>query len=489
MRPALIVLAAILALLVPAAGASAAPTLSIDDVSVTEGNSGQTVAKFTVTLSETSATPVTVNYATADDTAKQPGDYTQTSGQLTIAPTTTTNTILVPVHGDTLDEVDERFRVNLSSASGATISDSSGVGTIQDDDASPTLSVTNANRTEGDVGMDFTVRLSAASGRDVTVRYATADGSAVAPGDYTPTSGTLTIPAGSTSRTVRVPIREDALDEPSEAFSVNLSGASGASISDSRGIGTIADDDAAPTLAIRDAAAREGQPAGLVVALSRPSGRTITVRFTTEARSATYGVDFVPVSGVLSIPPGASSGTIFVATVADTLDEPAESFAVRLSGAGNARIARTTGTVTIADDDPPPNVAPRLGGPAVSPFAFRAARLGGPLTRRGGGLVRFTLSERATVRLRLERRALGRRIGGRCRPAARTAGTGAPCVRWAPLRGRLVRPGVPGANRLRLSGRWGGTRLTPGLYRLTAVAVDSLGARSATRRALFRIVP
>jgi hypothetical protein len=446
------------------------------------------VAKFTVTLSETSTSPVTVNYATADDTAKQPGDYTQTSGQLTIAPATTTNTILVPVHGDTLDEVDERFRVNLSSAAGATIADSSGVGTIKDDDASPSLSVTDASRTEGDVGMDFTVRLSAASGRDVTVKYATADGSAVAPGDYTSAAGTVTIPAGSTTRTARVPIREDTLDEPSETLSLNLSAASGASISDARGIGTIADDDAAPTLSIRDAVAREGQPAGVVVALSRPSGRTITVRFTTEARSATYGVDFVPVSGVLSIPPGASSGTIFVSTIADNLDERAESFAVRLSGARNARIARTTGTVTISDDDPPPNVAPRLSRLTISPFAFRAARFGGPLTRRGGALVRFVLSERALVTLHIQRRALGRRVGGRCRPTARTAGGGATCVRWAPVRGTLLRAGRAGANRLRLSGRMGGRRLIPGMYRLEAVAVDRFGARSATRRALFRII-
>jgi hypothetical protein len=468
MRLALIALAATLALLVPAAGASAAtPTLSIDDVTVTEGNAGQTLAKFTVTMSATATTPVTVNYATADDTARQPGDYTQTSGQLTIAPGTTSNTILVPVQGDTLYEGDERFVVNLSSASGATIADSQGVGTIKDDDQKPALTVTDSRRTEGNVGMDFTVRLSTASGRDTTVSYATADGSAAAPGDYTATAGTLTIPAGATSRTVRVPIRDDALNEPSETFSLNLSNPSGATISRGRGIGTIVDNDPAPTLSIRDAATREGQPAGVVVALSRPSGRTITVHFATEARTAASGTDFVPVSGVLSIPPGATSGTIFVATVADAVHEPTETFAVRLSRAGNARISRSTAIVTIADV-PPPNMPPRLNRLRVSPFAFRAARLGGPLARRGGGLVRFTLSEPATVRFRLARRALG--------------------GRWAPLRGRLVRGGHAGANRLRLSGRWAGARLSPGLYRLEAVAVDPLGARSKLRRAFFRVL-
>ena len=255
---------AALALLAPAAAHAATPTLSVDDVKVTEGDSGQKTATFTVTMSETSPDPVTVNYATADGTAKQPGDYSQTSGVLTILPGATSNTVLVPVKGDTLDEIDETYDLNLSSASGATISDSRGIGTITDDDPSPTLSVTDASRTETNGAMNFTVRLSKASGRDVSVKYATADGSAHAPGDYAATIGTVTIPAGSTSRTAAVQIREDSLDEPSETFTLNLSEPSAASISDAQGRGTIADDDAAPRLSIRNTGVREGQVAGLL---------------------------------------------------------------------------------------------------------------------------------------------------------------------------------------------------------------------------------
>jgi Calx-beta domain-containing protein len=469
MRLVLAMLAAAIGVLAPAAGASAAPTLSIDDVTVTEGHSGQTTAAFTVTASETSATPVTVNYATADGTARQPADYTQTSGLLTIAPGTTSNTILVPVKGDTLDEVAERFEVNLSSASGATIADSAGAGTIDDDDPAPTLSITDASRTEGNVAMSFTARLAAASGRDVTVAYATSDRSARAPGDYAAASGTLTVPAGATTRTVRVAIREDSLDEPSETFAVDLSGASGATISDARGIGTIADDDGAPALTVRDAAAREGQPAGLVVGLSRASGRTITVRFATEARTATAGADFTPAAGTLTIPAGATSGTIFAATVVDAHDEPPETFAVRLSRAANARISDSLATVTIADDDPPPNARPRIARLSIRPFAFRAARLGGPVARRGGALVRLVLSERAVVEFRVQRRGRG--------------------GRWAPVAGGFRRSAVAGANRLRFTGRIGGRRLRPGRYRLVAVATDRLGARSFVRRAAFRILP
>jgi hypothetical protein len=94
--------------------------------------------------------------------------------------------VTVLVHGDTLDEGNETFSLNLSNPSNVTIADGIGVGTITDDDAQPTLSVNNVTVTEGDSGAvnaTFTVSLSAASGLNVTVDYATADGTATAPAD------------------------------------------------------------------------------------------------------------------------------------------------------------------------------------------------------------------------------------------------------------------------------------------------------------------
>jgi Calx-beta domain len=455
MRLVLAALMGVIALLVPATSAFAAPALTVNDVTVTEGDSGQQNATFTVTMSETASTPVTVNYGTADDTARQPGDYTQTSGVLTIAPGDTSNTILVPVKGDTLDEIDETFDLNLSSASGATISDSRGVGRITDDDPAPTLSITDVSRSEGNVNLGFSVRLSRASGRDVTVNYATANGSAVAPGDYTAASGSVTIPAGSTSRTVNVGLREDTLDEPNETFTLNLSNASGATISDGSGRGTISDDDAAPSLAIRDTGVAEGRVAGFLVALSRASGRTITVRYTTGNRSALAGSDYAAASGTLTIPAGRTSGAVFIRTIGDRRDEANETFRVVLSRASNARISDSTGQATIIDDDPRPNARPRLSRLSVRPFAFRVA-----------ATVRWVQSERARVTIRLQRR-VGRR--------------------WRTRRGAVVRSGRAGANRLRLVRRWKGRRLPAGRYRLVFVAVDRQGARSAVRRVVFRI--
>jgi large repetitive protein len=111
--------------------------------------------------------------------------------------------------GDLLDEVNETFFVNLSSATNATIADNQGVGTITDDDATPSLTINDVTVTEGNTGSTnatFTVTLSAASGQAVTVDFATANNTALAPGDYTAASGTLTFAAGETTKTITVSV-------------------------------------------------------------------------------------------------------------------------------------------------------------------------------------------------------------------------------------------------------------------------------------------
>jgi hypothetical protein len=112
------------------------PALSINSTTAVEGNSGTTAAVFTVTLSKSSSLPVTVDYTTADATASAAGgDYTAVSGTLTFAPGQTSQTVTVTIAGDTIDEHDETFYLNLSNATNATVSDTQGVATITDDDS------------------------------------------------------------------------------------------------------------------------------------------------------------------------------------------------------------------------------------------------------------------------------------------------------------------------------------------------------------------
>ena len=116
--------------------------------------------------------PVSVHYATANGTATAPADYAAASGTLDFAPGETSKTVTVAVKGDALDEMDETLTVHLSAAVEATIARADAVGTISDDDPPPALSVAGGAVQEGDVGsrpLTFTVALSAASGRSVTV--------------------------------------------------------------------------------------------------------------------------------------------------------------------------------------------------------------------------------------------------------------------------------------------------------------------------------
>jgi hypothetical protein len=239
--------AATLFLVLAAASAAAdAPSLAVSDALVTEGDSGTKNALFTVSLSAASAGPVTVDYATADGSAKTPGDYTATTGTLTFAAGELSKQVAVVVVGDTLDELHETYSLDLSNPVGATLGDARGAGTILDNDPQVSLSVDDVSAPEGGQTATFTLSLSRESGKIVTVDYATGDGTAAAPSDYASRSGTIIFMAGETSKTVSVALVQEAVVEPDETFSLALSRAINATLSDGQGVATIVDDDAAP---------------------------------------------------------------------------------------------------------------------------------------------------------------------------------------------------------------------------------------------------
>lgn len=220
-------------------------TLSINDVTKAEGNSGNTPFTFTVSLSAVSATPVTVQYATANGTATAGSDYTTASGTLTIPAGATSQTVTIQVKGDTAQEANETFSVNLSLPTGATLADAQGLGTINNDDIR-NLRINDVSLAEGNSGttpFTFTVSLNALSSAPVTVKYATANGTATAGNDYTAASGTLTIPAGQISKTVAIQVKGDTTNEARETFFVNLSNPVGATLADAQGAGGISNDD------------------------------------------------------------------------------------------------------------------------------------------------------------------------------------------------------------------------------------------------------
>ena len=224
-----------------------APTLALHAAYAAEG-SGE--LRFVVSLSLAGGEDVRVAYATGaqGDTASAGQDYAEARGVLRFpAHSTAAQTIAVTLYDDGLDEPDEVLTVTLSAAEHALLAgggETAATGTIEDDDPPPVLSIDDADAAEGAGSMAFDVRLQPASGRVVTVRYATADVTATTRGDdYTAVSGTMTFAAGATARTVLVPIVDDALDEPDERFTVTLRAAVNATVARATAHGTITDDD------------------------------------------------------------------------------------------------------------------------------------------------------------------------------------------------------------------------------------------------------
>jgi chitinase len=245
--------------------------ITVANTSATEGNDGTTNLAFTVKLSAAASGPVTVAYATSNGSARAGQDYIAQTGTLTFAAGETSKIVNVRVMGDTAVEGNETVRLTLSSPTGAVIKDGFAIGTIVNDDSTalPSLSISDASSAEGSAAAPghttFTVSLSSAAAGPVTVHFATADGTAVAGGDYVAQSGTLTFAAGETQKTIQVATIGDAVSEASEGFSLVLSSASGGTIADTTGIGTIVNDDGAPalpSLGISDATVIEGNPGG-----------------------------------------------------------------------------------------------------------------------------------------------------------------------------------------------------------------------------------
>lgn len=354
-----------------------AATVSINNAMVIEGDSGTKDMVFTVSLSTPSSSPVTVDFATMDGTASAAGaDYVSNSGTVTFAPGETTKSIVVVVNGDTVNEIDETFFVNLSNASGAGIAAGMGrgTGTILNDDGGglPSLSISDVLVKEGDTGGGvsavFTVTLTPLTNETVTVNFSTENGTAEAGSDYTAVPSTvLTFGPNTTTQTITVLVTPDTAVEANETFFVNLSGPSNnARIARGTGQGVILNDDGGgtPTLFIDNVLLAEGNSGSAmaatftVVLTPANATQTVTVDFTTLDGTATAGTgDYTAGAGTLTFASGETVKNISVVLGPDSMSEADEVFFVRLSNATNATIGDPEGFATIIDDDALPSLS------------------------------------------------------------------------------------------------------------------------------------
>jgi hypothetical protein len=340
------------------------PSATINDVSITEGSTAFDFksATFTVTISAPSAKVVRVDYATSAGTATAGADFANTTGSVLFAPGSTTATLSVFVSGDLTHEPDETFFVNLSNPGDSTIADAQGVGTILNDDPLPTITALSTSTSEV-TGQDSTatliVRLSNPSSQTVSVDYATADGSAQAGADYVATSGTLNFAPGETAKTIALTIKDDTLDELPEAFLINFSNPTNATIGDVQASCNINDNDG-PAVSINDISVVEGQSgrvaATFTLTLSAPSPQTVLVRARTNDGTAVAGNfpagDYQQTTNrTIFFAPNTTTATFTVFAHGDVMIEPDETFFVDLSQPQDCTIADSRGVVTIVNDD------------------------------------------------------------------------------------------------------------------------------------------
>ena len=344
--------------------------MTINDVSVNEGNAGNTNLVFTVTLNNPVSATVSANYATAPGTATAGTDYNTTSGTLTFNAGETSKTITVQVIGDVVGEANETFFVNLTNlvvggglSSFVNINDAQGVGTILDDDLQFSINdVTVDEGNSGTTNFTFTVHRTSTATAE-TINYATADNTATtADNDYTSTSGTLSFAIGEADKTITVAVNGDTKVENNETFFVNLSTPSNGAILDGQGQGTITNEDFASLTLSNPAAQNEGTsgkvPYTFNVTLDKDMASGFTVNYSTNNVTATTADnDYDDNDGILSFTGTAGeTHTITVLANGDTKVELDETFTVNINSltgplSSSVNVSNPSATGTITNDD------------------------------------------------------------------------------------------------------------------------------------------
>ena len=342
---------------------------------------GEATAAYTVSLSPSGVTPtadLTVDYTTVDGTAQAGSDYTAEVGTLTFTPAAPgPQTVTVQTTGDTVVEGDETFKLTISNASGGggappKLGTATVTTTITDDDAAPTgitLSVSPSAVTENGGAETVTVTAAVDGGtqyaeeKTVTVTVGSGSDSATEGTDYASVgelSITIAAEAASGTEIFTLTPTDDDLYEGDEE--VSISGTFEVPVTGT--VLTIEDDDEKPWFSIADTTAMEGKTANFAVTRGGATGNVVHVSWTTaedtDGAHPASTSDYVPVTvpQTLNFAAGETEKIVRVRTNQDIVDEPNETFLVRLSGpSSNAEIVDGEAVGTIINDDPPPEMS------------------------------------------------------------------------------------------------------------------------------------
>jgi Ca2+-binding RTX toxin-like protein len=344
------------------------PTISVNNVAKLEGNSGNNNFDFNVTLSAASEQVITVNYATANGTATTiDSDYTSATGTITFNPGETSKNVSVAVTGDTFAEDEETFSLNLANPTNATLGNSVAIGTIQNDDISPTplpgvLAFSNPTYSvneDGTIVTAVTVTRTGGSDGAVSATINLANGTAGS-SDYTSLPLVANFAAGDTSpKTFTITVISDTVDEADETINLSLVNPTGGATlgTQQTAVLTIIDDDPSPTVSVNNVAKLEGNSGNtnfdFNVTLNTASEQVITVNYTTANGTAIAGGDYTAATGTITFNPGETSKNVSVNVLGDSFVEGEETFNLNLANPTNATLGTSIGIGTIQNDDLP----------------------------------------------------------------------------------------------------------------------------------------
>ena len=369
-------------------------SLALDPTTIDESGDDN-ASTVTATLSGASSQDVTLNVAAAPVDPAVVGDYAlSTNKTLTIAAgsKTSTGTVTITAVDNEVDAPNKSVTVSAKATGGNGIA-SPGDATlkIRDDDAAPTVSVADAtavregNDPDTTADMSFTVSLSAASARDITVPYALT-GTATGGSDYeTPAATSLSIAAGDTSGTIVVKVKGDTLDEPNETIIVTLGAPTNATVSTvegaGTGTGTITDDDGTPVVTLKltpttiDESGNDNATT-VTASMSGASSQAVTLTVAAAAVDPAVAGDFaLSENTTLTIAAGSttSTGAVTVTAVDNDVDAANKTVTVSATATGGNGVANpANATLTITDDDE--------RGISVSPVTLTLAEVDDPLT-------------------------------------------------------------------------------------------------------------
>ena len=355
----------------PIASASSNPSILAPPDMIVGESAG--IINLVVKLADEGTNTVTVHYATANSTAFWSGsgcdsDYLGASGTLTFTPGEREEVVPVQIFDCNPVERFEAFTLELSAAVNGSITRASGRISIVDNDttvATPRLFVRDAVVDEKDGVARVPVLLGGAGGQasnsTVTVNYATSDGTASAGLDYTTTTGTLTFAPHETAKTVVVPIIDDDSTEPSETFSLGLSSANNATISDSSGAVVIGASEGTTStqpaiLAPADLVLGDSEGyVDLVVRLSAPSLNQVSVLYATANSTAFWSgsgcsADYIGADDKLVFEPGETTKTVRVQILDCDDIEKLEGFTLGLTTAINGAISRASSRISLVNN-------------------------------------------------------------------------------------------------------------------------------------------